>query len=220
MEEVVRLITLNKKVRLNSIVNLPSEYHNDGEKKYPLILFLHGSGERGDKVENIKKYGIHRYIDNKDIPAIIVSPQCAENCFWDKYIDDLETLITEMSKEYKVDENRVYLIGISLGAFAAWNFGMQKPDLFTAIVPIAGGAMLPQFSYVMKNTPVWAFHGARDNVVLVQESIKAVNALKEAGGNVKLTIVEDAGHELCTTVFERDELYEWLFNKSKNQMGF
>ena len=217
MEEVVRLITINKKVRLNTIVNLPSGYQNNGEKRYPLILFLHGSGERGNKVENIKKYGIHRYIGKRDIPAIIISPQCAANSFWDKYIDDLETLIAEMTKEYKVDENRIYLIGISLGAFAAWNFGMQKPDLFAAIVPIAGGAMLPQFSYRMKNTPVYAFHGAKDNVVLVEESIKAVSALREAGGNVELTIVEDAGHELCTTVFGRDELYEWLFQKAKTK---
>lgn len=215
MEEVVKLIIINKRIELKTIVNLPKGYESNEEKKYPLILFLHGSGERGDKIESVKRYGIHRYIDERDIPAIIVSPQCAENSFWDKYIDDLESLIIEMSKEYRIDDNKIYLIGISLGAFAAWNFGMQKPNLFTAIIPIAGGAMLPKFAYRMKDTPVWAFHGAKDKEVLAEESIKAVKALEEAGGNVRLTIVEDAGHELCTTVFERDELYEWLFEQSK-----
>lgn len=215
MEEVVKSIIINKRIELEAIVNLPKGYERNKEKKYPLILFLHGSGERGDKIENVKRYGIHRYMDERDIPAIIVSPQCAENSFWDKYIDDLESLIIEMLKEYRVDENKIYLIGISLGAFAAWNFGMQKPNLFTAIIPIAGGAMLPKFAYRMKDTPVWAFHGDRDKEVLAEESIKAVKALEEAGGNVRLTIVEDAGHELCTTVFERDELYEWLFKQSK-----
>ena len=215
MEEIVKSITINRKVEIKAIVNFPNGYQNNKDKKYPLILFLHGSGERGDKIENVKKYGIHRYIDKKNIPAIIVSPQCEENSFWDKYINDLESLIMRMSIEYRVDENKIYLIGVSLGAFASWNFGMQKPDLFAAIVPIAGGAMLPKFAHLMKNTPVWAFHGARDKEVSVEESVKAVKGLKEAGGDVRLTIVEDAGHELCTTVFERDELYEWLFERSK-----
>lgn len=218
MEEIIKTTIISKKVEIETIVNFPNEYEDNKSIKYPLILFLHGAGERGDKIENIKKYGIHRYIDKINIPAIIVSPQCSENSFWDKYIDDLELLTTKMLKEYRVDENKIYLVGISLGAFAAWNFGMQKPDLFAAIVPVAGGAMLPKYAYLMKYTPIWAFHGAKDKEVLVEESIKAVNALKKAGGNVRLTIVEDAGHELCTTVFERNELYEWLFEQSKSKM--
>lgn len=215
MEEIIKKIKINKKSNLNAIIHLPEDYHSHSDTEYPLILFLHGAGERGHNLELIKRYGIHPYLSIKNIPAIILSPQCGANYFWDKYLDDIVTLLDEMKKEYKVNHRKIYLIGISLGAYGAWNLAMQLPDLFAALVPIAGGAMLPQFSYMMKDIPVWAFHGLKDNVVPAEESIKAVNALKNAGGNVKLTLVEDHGHELCTKVFEREELYTWLFNQNK-----
>lgn len=215
MEEIIKKFQINHINQLSTLIHLPEDYYSDSDTEYPLILFLHGSGERGENLQSIKKYGIHRYLNILKIPAIILSPQCGSNYFWDKYIDSLVSLLAEMKKEFRVNQNKIYLIGISLGAYGAWNFAMQHPNLFAAIVPIAGGAMLPQYSYMMKDIPVWAFHGLKDNVVPAEESIKAVNALKNAGGNVKLTLVEEVGHELCTKVFEREELYTWLLKQNK-----
>lgn len=205
---------VNKTTMLNYIINLPRDYESNSYIKYPLILFLHGIGERGNDINLVKKYGIHRYLKHIDIPFIVLSPQCHHNNFWDMHFNDIELLLKEVQQQYRVDINRVCLVGISLGAYGAWNFAMQRPNMFKSIVSIAGGAMLPKYAHLIKHIPIYIAHGEKDKEVDVSESIRLAEALIKEGAYVKMNIVSNSGHELCTKIFEKNELYQWIINNN------
>jgi predicted peptidase len=206
-----------KKVNtLNYIVNLPNNYEEIINELFPVILFLHGIGERGNDISNVKKYGIHRYIDVIDIPFVIVSPQCHCNNFWETHINDIELLLQDIKMKYRVDMGRICLIGVSLGAYGAWNFAMQRPKLFSSIVSIAGGAMLTKYANLISHIPSYIVHGELDKEVSVSESIKISEALVNAGGKVELIVIPNMGHEICTKIFESNELYKWIENNTKH----
>ncbi|MGG7076594.1 prolyl oligopeptidase family serine peptidase [Clostridium sardiniense] len=198
--------------KLNCIINLPNDYYSDQDKEFPMILFLHGIGERGDDINLVKKYGIHRYLKDIDIPFSVLSPQCHNNNFWDMHFLDIEILLKEVAKQYRVDINRICLVGISLGAYGAWNFAMQRPNLFKSIVSVAGGAMLPKYANIIKHIPIYIAHGQNDKEVDVSESLVIAEALTKVGANVKVDIDLNMGHELCTKIFEKNDIYEWMIN--------
>lgn len=195
---------------LNYVIDLPNDYYLNCDKKFPVILFLHGIGERGNDVNLVKKFGIHRYMKDLDIPFVVISPQCHENNFWDMHFADIELLLKEIEKEYRIDVNRICLIGTSLGAYGAWNFAMQRPNMFKTIVSIAGGAMLPKYASSLKHMSIYIAHGEKDRSVDISESLVIADALKKEGADVTLDIVSDCGHELCTKIFEKEELYKWI----------
>ncbi|QHT61161.1 prolyl oligopeptidase family serine peptidase [Paenibacillus lycopersici] len=199
-----------KKVSLNYLLHIPDGYENDATKKWPLILFLHGSGERGDNVERVAVHGIPKIAQTQtDFPFIAVSPQCPEDSFWGAETDALILLLDEIVKSYNVDTSRVYLTGLSMGGYGAWQLAAVQPGRFAAIVPICGGGN-PERVEPLKETPVWVFHGAKDDVVPLSESEKMVDALQAIGGNVKLTVYPEADHDSWTETYENPELYEWL----------
>lgn len=210
MIELSKNMNINNITRVNYIINLPRDYDYESSRKYPLILFLHGIGERGNDINLVKKYGIHRYLNNIEIPFIVLSPQCHQDNFWDMHFKDIELLLKEIQMQYRVEINRICLVGISLGAYGAWNFAMQRPNMFKSIVSIAGGAMLPKYAPVIKHIPSYIAHGELDKEVDVRESIRIADALIKAGANVKLDIFSNSGHELCTKIFEKKELYQWI----------
>lgn len=195
---------------LNYIVNLPNNYEEKTKQLFPVILFLHGIGERGNDINVVKKYGIHRYLDVIDIPFIIISPQCHSNNFWETHFNDIELLLQNIEKKYRVDIERICLVGISLGAYGAWNFAMQRPKLFSSIVSIAGGAMLPKYANYISHIPAYIVHGELDKEVSVRESVEISEALVKAGGKVELMVIPNMGHEICTKIFECSELYKWI----------
>lgn len=201
--------------RLNYIVNLPKDYYEKTNELFPIIIFLHGIGERGDDINFVKKYGIHRYLEYIDIPFIIISPQCHSNNFWDIHINDIEFLLQDLKLKYRIDTARICLIGISLGAYGVWNFAMQRPHLFSSIVSIAGGAMMPKYANLISHIPCYIVHGKSDSEVNVKESIEISEALIKAGGQVELLILPNMGHEVCTKIFESNELYKWIENNTK-----
>ncbi|MFC4809615.1 alpha/beta fold hydrolase [Paenibacillus sp. GCM10023250] len=199
-----------KKVSLNYLLHLPDGYEQEAAKRWPLILFLHGSGERGDNVERVAVHGIPKLARQQpDFPFIAVSPQCPEDSFWGAEMDALIPLLDEIMARYHVDTTRVYLTGLSMGGYGAWQLGAAHPDRFAAVVPICGGGN-PQRVEPLKETPVWVFHGAQDNVVPLSESEKMVEALQTIGGNVKLTVYPEAEHDSWTETYANPELYEWL----------
>ena len=201
-------------MELQYIVYLPPEYTNPSNKKWPLIVFLHGAGERGSNIEDVKKYGIHKVIQDKDIPFIVVSPQCPENTVWEMHFTFIDDLIREISRLYSVDESRIFLTGISMGGYGVWNYAILNPKKFAAIVPVCGGAQYYWKAESLKNTPVWAFHGQKDKSVPFTESKRVVDLLEKCGGKVRFSVFPDAGHEVCTLAYENDELYKWLLEKN------
>jgi predicted peptidase len=189
------------------LLYLPEGY-DSLDQQWPLLLFLHGSGERGTMIELVKKHGPPKMIENGyQFPYIVVSPQCPEDQWWS--LDMLDMLLTEMVQRYKVDTTRIYITGLSMGGYAAWQLAIAYPDRFAAIVPVCGGADA-QFAPLIKDLPIWAFHGAKDDVVPLSEEENMVNALKGLGSAVKFTVYPEAGHDAWTAAYNDEEMWKWL----------
>ena len=203
-------------VSLDYLVYLPTDY----EKKdsWPLLLFLHGAGERGDDLELVKKHGPPKLIEQgKPFPFVVVSPQCPMDGWWSTKPLELVALLDEIVAKYKIDQDRIYLSGLSMGGFGTWMLAAYAPDRFAAIVPVCGGGER-LMARRLTHLPVWAFHGAKDQVVPLGRSEEMVDALKKLHGDVKLTVYPEAGHDSWTATYENPEVYEWLLQHKRKPM--
>ncbi len=204
---------------LNYLLALPKGYGDDPARKWPLILFLHGAGERGEDLELVKKHGIPKLAEGGDLPFIAVSPQCPCETWWSDHIPALLALLDDVAARYAVDERRVYLTGLSMGGYGSWHLGAKHPERFAAVAPICGGgswhAGFPAKVQALKGTPVWVFHGAKDPTVPLRESQVLVDKLTECGGNVRFTVYPEAGHDSWTAAYNDPALYEWLLEQHK-----
>lgn len=213
-------MTMSRKVdvKLNYLLYLPKDYSTD--KAWPLIVFLHGAGERGGcNLELLKKNGLPKLVaEGQDFEFIIVSPQCPEGKWWVGLDDRVIALIDEVAEKYNVNKDRVYLTGLSMGGYGTWSIAAGYPERFAAIAPICGGG-LPFLAGNLKNVPVWAFHGEQDNVVPLGQSQQMVDAVNAAGGQAKLTVYPEAGHDSWTQTYANPDLYTWLLShtRSKNK---
>jgi predicted peptidase len=198
---------------------LPNGYDVKATNRWPLILFLHGAGERGTNLWLVAKHGPPK-IDTTEtnFPFIVVSPQCPEGKIWSN--DLLLALLDEIETKYPVDMHRVYLTGLSMGGFGTWSLGLSHPEKFAAIAPICGGGEIitPLLADKAKlvSLPVWAFHGAKDPTVPVEESEHMVNYLKKIGvKEVKFTVYPDALHDSWTQTYANPELFAWFLQHSR-----
>lgn len=198
--------------QMNYLLYLPETYPKRKEL-YPLLLFLHGSGERGNDLELVKTHGPPKLADTQDFPFIIVSPQCPPDQRWD--IDLLHDVLVDIMAQYRVDPHRIYLTGLSMGGEGTWALAAAYPEYFAAIAPVCGKGDTLTVTRLI-DIPVWNFHGALDPDVPIQRSHEMVRALKDAGGNVKFTIYPDATHDSWTETYNKEELYEWFLEQSKN----
>jgi predicted peptidase len=206
---------ITKKVRLNYLLYLPPEYEKKPNERWPLIMFLHGLGERGDDLSLIKKHGIPKILDTQnDFPFIAISPQCPVDSWWPLESDALRALLDHIIADYRVDVDRVYLTGLSMGGYGTWTLAIAHPALFAAIAPICGGGVSPQVG-VLKDVPAWVFHGALDDIVPVAAAHRMVDALRAAGGNVRMTVYPDVGHDSWTMTYDNPELYQWLLEQRR-----
>lgn len=198
-------------VKMNHWVYLPPNY--DERDDWPLIVFLHGAGERGDDLNQVKVHGPPKLVaEGHDLPFIIVAPQCERSQRW--YADAVANLTKSIIKEYKVDSKRIYLTGLSMGGYGTWSTVAKHPDLFAAIVPICGGGD-PATVASHTSVPTWVFHGCKDTAVVPERSEEMVTALSKAGGNVRLTMYTEAGHDSWTETYNNPALYDWLLKHSK-----
>ncbi|MBS7614799.1 alpha/beta hydrolase [Candidatus Bathyarchaeota archaeon] len=209
-----------KKVSLRYLLYLPKDYGKNPHAKWPMILFLHGMGERGNNLELVKKHGIPKIVEKKeDFPFVVISPQCPITSMWNMMLDELHALLVDAVQRYNADENRVYLTGLSMGGYGAWHLAAAYPDLFAAVVPICGGMIhdkdVSEQIKGLKDVPIWIFHGAKDEVVSVENSKELYEALKKLGGKVKLTIYPDLGHDSWTVTYDNPNLYKWLLKQKK-----
>lgn len=204
-------------MEIEYLLALPEGYGQKGQK-WPLMLFLHGAGERGSDLNKVKVHGPPKLIEQgKSLPFIVVSPQCPSGSWWasPEQIQVLIALLDEMVEKYDVDESRVYLTGLSMGGFGTWALGSTCPDRFAALVPICGGGQ-PRMARQLKDLPIWVFHGARDNVVPISQSEEMVEALKAAGGNAEFTVYPEATHDSWTVTYDNPKLYEWLLSHRRS----
>jgi predicted peptidase len=200
-------------VKLDYLLYLPEDY--DAQDAWPLVVFLHGAGERGSDLERVKVHGPPKLIENgKPFPAIVVSPQCAAGRWWHAQLLELTTLIDEIEAKYKVDKDRIYLTGLSMGGFGTWALAAYTPDRFAALVPICGGGEALAARALTK-VPIWVFHGAKDPVVPLARSEAMVEGLKRAKAEPKFTVYPDAGHDSWTATYDNPEVWEWIFAQKR-----
>jgi len=188
-------------------------YRPQGDGPTPLVLFLHGAGERGSDLERVKAHGLPKVLKTRDPfpePALVVAPQCPVGSWWTLELGALSTLLDTLLETHPVDRTRVYLTGLSMGGYGAWRLALQTPERFAALAPVCGGG-IPPLAHKLKGLPIWAFHGAEDTVVPLSESERIVAAVNRAGGNAKLTVYEGVQHDSWTPAYNTPELYTWMF---------
>ena len=195
------------------LLYLPDGYLNDTIKKWPLLIFLHGSGESGIDLSKVKVHGPPKLIEQgKKFPFIVVSPQAPPNTGWKAEI--LKGMLDDLKRKYRVDNDRVYLTGLSMGGFGTWDLSQKFPDEFAAIAPICGGGDDTRV-WKLRYMPVWCFHGAKDDVVLPVQSQKMIDALKKYNDDVRFTLYPEANHNSWDLAYSNDSLYDWLLAQKK-----
>ena len=217
----------------------PKNY--DKKKKYPLVVFLHGAGERGNDNEKQLTHGSKLFVERQDeYPAIVIFPQCPENNFWgsvainrgstpasfdfdyQKYpikwpLQAVLDLVKQMQKTESLDKNRLYIMGLSMGGMGTFEAIAREPKRFAAAMPICGGGDVTSVTAYAKRLPLWVFHGAADAVVGVEESRRMVRALEAAKADVKYTEYPGVNHNSWDNAFSEPDYLAWLFAKSKKR---
>ncbi|MCC6492015.1 MAG: dienelactone hydrolase family protein [Pirellulales bacterium] len=207
--------------------------NRDPQQKYPLLLFLHGAGERGDDNQRQLIHGGRNLADEalrRRHPALVVVPQCPAEQKWVEVPWDGRThrmpespgramqavfdLLDSLAAEFPVDKQRIYAVGLSMGGFGTWDILQRRPELLAAAVPICGGGDTHQVEQ-FKDTPAWVFHGGADPTVMPQRSREMVDALQAVGGHVIYTEYEGVGHDSWTETFNNRLLWDWLFAQSR-----
>lgn len=201
--------------QLDYLLYLPDGY-GQSARKWPLVIFLHGSGERGDNLMLVEKHGPPRLAEKVRFPFILVSPQCPRDRRWkeEPTISALQGLLRELKRTCSIDEERIYLTGLSMGGQGTWYWALRDPNRFAAILPICGKCE-PEWGVKVAHLPTWVFHGAKDPGVALSYSEEIVAEMKQAGGDPKLTVYPDAEHDAWTETYNNPEVYNWLLSKTR-----
>ena len=201
---------------------LPRGYDPAGAKRWPLVMFLHGAGERGTNLAKVAVHGPPKFLkDRPDFPFVVVSPQCPAGEVWSD--ETLLALLDDVLARHAVDAGRVYLTGLSMGGYGTWSLATRAPSRFAAVAPICGGGetirvLLPAPGQggALKTLGVWAFHGGKDTVVAPDESQRMVSAFKAAGcKDIQLTVYPEAGHDSWTETYSNPRLYDWFLEHQR-----
>jgi predicted peptidase len=193
------------------------------EKKAPLVLFLHGMGERGSDLSLVAVHGPPLLAEQgRTFPYWLAAPQCPARSSWFFQLDALRELLRDLVRRHPIDTSRIYLTGLSMGGFGSWHLAVENPKAFAAVLPICGGEALasgleerlPTIAHV----PVWAFHGAQDTVVPLILQQYLVDSLKKAGGSVRFTVYPEADHDSWTATYDDPKVTEWML--AQRNRGF
>jgi predicted esterase len=194
------------------LVRLPAGYASEPDKKWPLLLFLHGAGERGSDLTRLQHWGPLGYLAaGHAIPAIVVAPQCPQRGWWDSAL--LSALVDDMEKKYRVDASRIYLTGLSMGGFGSLDLAAREPGRFAAVASLSAGEN-PALAARLQGVPVWFFHGTSDTVVPALFSINLCDALQKAGSPAKITLLPGVGHGGWDKIYNDPALYAWMLQQS------
>ncbi|MBQ4154042.1 MAG: phospholipase [Clostridia bacterium] len=202
---------VTKKINFNYLSYIPKDYSK--EKKPPLLIYLHGAGERGEDVNIVARYGPFKYAQlGDDFPFVMVAPQCPKDKYWGNYTESLDSFLDEIIKKYNIDERRIYLTGNSMGGTGTWHWLMASPHRFAAAAPVCGTGIY-WYAIRIKSKPVWVFHGDSDTTVPVEESRNMVKRLIDFGGSPIYTEFSGVGHNAWDYAYNKD-LYDWFLEHS------
>lgn len=207
--------SLHPERKLPYLQFLPADYHES--KTYPLVIFLCGIGECGEDLNLLTRHGWPRFArEGEDYPFILVAPQVPTEHVWFAYIETLNDWLDHLTLTLPVDKNRIYLSGLSNGGIGTWLWATHNPDRFAALIPVCGEGIEP-FAPRLTSTPVWAFHGDADPVVLCDGSRRMVERINAHGGQAKLTVYEGVGHDSWERAYREPELIPWMLEQKKNR---
>lgn len=197
---------------VNYLLYVPPGYAQDTTSDWPLILFLHGSEQRGDDPSLLDDMALLAFAEKaRDFPFVAVIPQCPLNTHWPpRFVKDV---LDTVEGALRIDRTRVYLTGFSMGGYGTWQTAAAFPGTFAAIAPICGMSDLPDASR-LAGIPIWAFHGARDENVPVTESQKMIETLRRSGADARLTVYPDLAHDCWTMTYRDSRLYLWFLDHS------
>lgn len=189
-------------------------------QRYPLLVFLHGAGERGDDNQT-QLLGLPEQLVEPDwrasYPCFVLAPQCPRESFWTRHDQELLTLIRGIEQEHPIDHERIYLTGLSMGGYGSWLLAARAPDLFAAVVPICGGGD-PDNAARLTNLPIWAVHGDADTTVNVNQTRRMVGAIRSAGGSPRYTELKGVGHNSWTQTYrDPDGVLKWMFEQRNSR---
>jgi predicted peptidase len=208
-------VEITKNVQIDYLISFPDGYA-DQTREWGLIVFLHGMDMRGDNVTQLLNYGLLEAANegNLSLPFVVAVPQCPSESYWNMERDAVTALIEELSANHRVDGRRIYLIGYSLGGYGVWDLAIHNPKMFAAIVPLSSGGQVSK-AEKLKDISIWAFHGAKDDIVPIEQMTDMVSAIEKHQGNVRLTIYPDLGHDIMRETLSNQELYSWLLEQTK-----
>ncbi len=200
------------------LLYLPKEYDATSDKKWPFVFFLHGRGESNGPLSLVAKWGPRRFAARgDDLPFVLVSPQCPRSDSWSRESQQnlLVELLDAMLDKHQVDQDRVYLTGLSMGGYGSWRMAADHPQRFAAVVPVCGGGD-PADAEKLKSLPIWVFHGDRDRAVPLKRSQDMVDAIKQAGGElIRFTTLEHVGHNSWSATYASPDLYQWMLRQRR-----
>jgi predicted peptidase len=193
---------------------LPAGFQAHGKTRYPLLIFLHGSGEAGDDLEKVKAHGPPEIVASRpDFPFIVASPQSASDSTFDPVA--LNVMLDELLARLPIDKDRVYLTGLSLGGIWSYGWASRNPERFAAIAPVCG-RWEPDDACRLKDMPTWAFHGALDDAVPIDGDKAMIAAINACGGHAQLSVYPDIGHDVWDVAYADPKLYEWLLQQRRH----
>lgn len=203
------------KEKLSYYLYYPQGYVSNPDKKFPILLFLHGGGESGGNLPALKKNGPPKLIvEGKQFPFLILAPQNPfEKKWWN--VRAVNQLLDSIVANNRVDRNRIYLTGLSRGGGAAWEMAVQYPEKFAAMAVVCGMTPVPYASWIDKEMPIWVFHGEEDKSIPISESEEMVKALKKGGHHVRFTRYPGVGHNSWIQAYATEELYEWFMEQER-----
>ena len=194
-------------ISLDYLLYLPPNY--DQQEKWPLLLFLHGAGERGTDINQVKMHGPPKLIEQgKHFPFIVLSPQCPRDHEWEPII--LTALLDDIESKYKVDKDRIYITGLSMGGFGVFELAAYTPERFAALMPLCPGGGEPYWVKRYAHVPIWLFQGAKDVEFHVKKSQEMADAIRAANGHFTFTIYPNGEHNIWTETYNNPAVYEWL----------
>lgn len=198
---------------LPALLYPPADFRPDQPQRWPLVLFLHGSGERGTDLARLRSQGLPPLLDaGLSLPAYVLAPQCPEGAWWNPA--QLADLLDTVEAAYPIDPQRLSVTGLSMGGYGSWALALEQPHRFSALAPICGGGD-PGRAAEIAHLPQGVFHGARDEVVPLAESERMVAALHAAGADVRFTVYPEAGHDAWTPAYREPDLLPWLIGQRR-----
>ena len=200
---------------LSYYLYFPKDYESEKNKKFPLLLFLHGGGESGDILSTLKSNGPPKLIvEGKQFPFLILAPQNPYKKKWWNTRAVVQLLDTIVDNN-RVDKNRIYLTGLSRGGGAAWEMAVHYPNKFAAMAVVCGMTPLPYATWIDKNMPIWVFHGEEDRSIPISESETMVSRLRDLGHEVRFTRYPSVGHDSWIQAYSTEELYSWFIAQKR-----